>query len=118
MKSTAFTFLFIWLNFMNIQNDNRKTFHRYSDSDLIKVSQQLLLAAKTKESIDSFVNILQNISEEDLRDDLKSDNLKKAFWINLYNAYTQIILTKNPDFYKNRSSFFGSKQILIAGTKL
>lgn len=103
---------------MNIQNDNRKSFHQYSGLDLIKVSQQLLLAAKTKESIDSFVNILQNISAEALRNDLKSDNLKKTFWINLYNAYTQVILMKNPDFYKKRSSFFRSKQILIAGKKL
>ncbi len=118
MKIRAFTFLFIWLTFMNIQSDNTKSFHQYSSVDLISVSQQLLLAAKTKESTGSFVNILQNISAEDIRNDLKSDNLKKAFWINLYNAYTQVILTKNPDFYKKRSSFFGSKQILIAGKNL
>ena len=103
---------------MIIQNYNRKSFHQYSSVDLISVSQQLLLAAKIKEPIDSFVNILQNISAEDIRNDLKSDNLKKAFWINLYNAYTQVILTKNPDFYKKRSSFFGSKQILIDGKNL
>ena len=103
---------------MIIQNDNRKSFQQYSGVDLISVSQQLLLAAKTNEPTGSFVNILQNISKEDLKNDLKSDNLKKAFWINLYNAYTQFILTKNPNFYKKRSSFFGSKQILIDGKNL
>ncbi len=96
----------MWLTFMNIQNDSTKSFHQYSSVDLISVSQQLLLAAKIKEPTDSFVNILQNISAEDIRNDLKSDNLKKAFWINLYNAYTQVILTKNPDIYKKRNSFF------------
>ena len=103
---------------MNIQNDNTKDFHQYPGVDIIGVSQQLLLAAKTKEPTDSFVNILQNISAEDLRNNLRSDNLKKAFWINLYNAYTQVILKKDPDVYKKRSSFFGSKQILIAGKNL
>jgi hypothetical protein len=118
MKITAFTLLFIWHAFMNIQSDYTKNFYQYSGVDIISISQQLLLAAKTKEPTDSFVNILQRISQQDLSGDLKSDNLKKAFWINLYNAYTQIILSKNPDIYKNRSSFFGSKQILIAGKNL
>src|SRR5688572_20464257 len=118
MKSTAFTFLFIWLTFMNIQGDNTKSFQQYPGVDVISVSQQLLLAVKINEPTDSFVNILRNISKEDLKNDLKSDNLKKAFWINLYNAYTQVILKKNPDIYKNRSTFFGGKQIVIAGKNL
>ncbi len=82
MKSTAFTLLFIWLTFMNIQNDNTKSFHQNSSVENISVSQQLLLAAKTKESTDSLVNILKNTSAED-KDDEKSDNIKKAFRINL-----------------------------------
>ncbi|MBA2562663.1 MAG: hypothetical protein H0V14_07055 [Chitinophagaceae bacterium] len=82
MKSTAFTLLFIWLTFMNIQNDNTKSFHQNSSVEIISVSQQLLLAAKTKESTDSLVNILKNTSAED-KDDEKSDNIKKAFRINL-----------------------------------
>ncbi len=102
MKSTAFTLLLIWLTFMNIQNDNTKSFHQDSSVDIISVSQQLLLAAKTKEFTDSFVNILQINSAEDIRNDLKSDNLKKAFWISLYNAYTQVILTKIRTFIKIR----------------
>ncbi len=77
-----------------------------------------MLAAKTNEPTDSFVNILENISEEDLTKSLNNDNLKKAFWINLYNAYTQILLSKDPEKYKIKSSFFGGKQIDIAHKKL
>ena len=39
----------------------------------------------------------------------------KAFWINLYNAYTNALLHKDPDQYKNRNQFFKTKNIVIAG---
>jgi hypothetical protein len=82
--------------------------------DLIDISQQLLYAAKTKEPTDSFTTILKNISENHLLNQLANDNLKKAFWINIYNAYTQVVLSKNPDKYKKRGAFFSDKQIVIA----
>ncbi len=47
-----------------IINNDTKSFPQYSSVNLISVSQQLLLAARTKEPTDSFVNILQNITEE------------------------------------------------------
>ncbi len=85
---------------------------------LISISQQFLLAAKTKQPADSFIDILRNISEKDLSSQLTSDDLKKAFWINLYNACTQILLTNDPAKYQNRSMFFSGKLIEIAGTKI
>lgn len=88
------------------------------DVNLMDISQGLLLAAKTKAPTDSMTAILQKISVNGLETQLLSDEQKKAFWINIYNAYTQIILSKNPDQYKKRSSFFGSKQIDIAGKEL
>ena len=46
---------------------------------------------------------------------LQTDKQKKAFWINLYNAYTQYFLRKNPDQYKDRGSFFKARNINVAG---
>ncbi len=43
---------------------------------------------------------------------------KKAFWINLYNAYSNSILKKDPEKYRNRNSFFKAKQIEVAGKTL
>ena len=83
-----------------------------------KISQQLLLAAKTKQPTDSLVEAVAAITLPQLAAQLTGDDEKKAFWINLYNAFTQIILTKDPGKYKNRSSFFGEKFIPIAGKKL
>jgi hypothetical protein len=99
----------------NTINNDREP---YADLNLIAISQQLLLAAKTKEATDSIVNILQSIPLQSLTEQLINDDYKKAFWINLYNGYTQIILLKNPVQYKNRSAFFGNRQINLAGAKL
>lgn len=89
-----------------------------TETDLIAVSQQLLLAAKRKEPTDSFRTILQNITTAELSKQLNTNSTKKAFWINIYNAYTQVLLSTNPERYKKRSTFFGSKEILIAGESL
>lgn len=103
---------------MNISSANTNFNKNSTDISIIETSQQLLLQAKTHEPTDSFVEVMKNIPQKLLWQQLKNDNDKKTFWINLYNAYTQIILSKNPGKYKNRSSFFGSPQISIAGKQL
>lgn len=97
---------------MNASGDYR---NEKTKVDLITLSQQLLLAAKTNETVDSFTLILSNTTEAELVKQIATNNQRKAFWINIYNAYTQIILTKNPDQYRKRNSFFNSRQIVIAG---
>jgi hypothetical protein len=44
--------------------------------------------------------------------------LKKAFFINVYNGFTNISLRKNPEQYKDRGAFFKSEQFTIAGNKV
>jgi len=88
-----------------------------SANRLVQLSQQFMYAAKTDEDVSGFVQQLRQITMTDLRSTIKTDEEKKAFWINLYNAYTQVSLKKNPEQYKKRSQFFGSKQIEIAGKK-
>ncbi len=86
-----------------------------SSNALVQLSQQFIYAAKTSEATDSPVLALKNLSYADLKNKLKSDDEKKAFWINLYNGYTQVILKFSPEKYKSRNTFFKSKQIEIAG---
>ncbi len=88
-----------------------------SSDNIIEWSQSLLLAAKTGEPTDSFVKAFEQMPVT-LLDQLVSDTEKMAFWINIYNAYTQIILQKDPERYKKRSRFFGSRQINIGGKRL
>lgn len=85
---------------------------------LIVISQQLLLAAKTGEATDSAVNYLASVSFTQLKKELSTDAKAKAFWLNIYNAYTQVLLQKNAKAYDYRNKFFKSKAIVIAGKKL
>jgi thiol-disulfide isomerase/thioredoxin len=86
-----------------------------SKNKLIQLSQDFMYAAKTGDETYSFITELKQINMNDLQLAIKSDDEKKAFWVNLYNAYTQVILKQNPEQYKNRGKFFGNKQIKIAG---
>jgi hypothetical protein len=113
MKLLALVILF-YTPGMNASTNKKSINH----INLIEISQQLLLKAKTHEATDSLVTVVTNLQEAELANQLTNDTYKKAFWINIYNAYTQILLQKNPDKYKNRGSFFGDKQINVAGRKL
>ncbi|MEP6712184.1 MAG: DUF547 domain-containing protein [Ferruginibacter sp.] len=86
-----------------------------SGNSLVKLSQDFMYAAKTGDDATQFINQLKDISYADIISNIKTDDDKKAFWINLYNAYTNSSLHKNPDQYKNRSAFFKNKNIIIAG---
>jgi len=86
-----------------------------SSNQIIRLSQDYIYLAKVGESLDAITSKLKAVSYADLIANLKTDNLKKAFWINLYNGYTQAALKANPDKYKNRNAFFKAKQIDVAG---
>jgi thiol-disulfide isomerase/thioredoxin len=97
--------------------DNKKSEVEASQNKLVQLSQEFMYAAKTGEQTSGFIIQLAQLSIDDLQATIKTDDEKKAFWINLYNAYTQASLKKNPEQYKSRGKFFGSKQIEIAGKK-
>jgi hypothetical protein len=84
----------------------------------IQVSQDLLFAAKTDDSTHTYTNILAAAPEGELAAQLNTDDHRLAFWLNIYNAYTQFTLKKNPDKYKKRTAFYKEKMIVIAGKKL
>ena len=86
-----------------------------SSNSLVKLSQDFMYAAKTKESTSAYIKQLQDLNYNELLTGLKTDDDKKAFWINLYNAYTNALLHANPGQYKSRNKFFKNKNIIVAG---
>lgn len=81
---------------------------------LISVSQALLLNVKLGKETAILEEYIAAIDEAELKNQLINDDFKKTFWINIYNAFTQMILSKTPDKYADKSTFFSSKQLLIA----
>lgn len=89
-----------------------------SENKTVRLSQELLYCARTGENTDGITEQLQTLTVEQVNELLTTENEKKAFWINVYNGFTQALLQKNPDQYKNRSRFFTQKAVEIAGVRL
>ncbi len=92
-----------------------KTKNRESSNTFVNLSQDFMYAAKTNSAVDDYISQLKYLDYSALRSALESDDDKKAFWINLYNAYTNASLHKDPDQYKSRNKFFKNKNIIVAG---
>lgn len=89
------------------------------DVDYILMSQKFLLSIKTKnDKVDYYIDLFANAKEEDIRKQLTDDNHKKTFFINLYNAYCNNALQKNPNRFKKRGDYFSDKQFIFAGNKI
>lgn len=86
--------------------------------DYVQISQDFLYAAKTGNSTSGYIDTLSKANEDALKNQLDDDNKRLAFWLNIYNGFTQVILKKDPDLYITRNSFFSSRQIGIAGRQL
>ncbi len=84
----------------------------------LSISEDIIQAIQQKEDVSIYIKTLSYANESQLNAQLGTDNQKIAFWVNIYNAYIQIILTKDPTKYNDRSTFFKEKQINIAGKLL
>jgi len=88
------------------------------EKNFVELSKNLLLAVKEKSNIFSFMGTLEQASLWELTENLNTDEKKKAFWLNVYNAYVQIILQADKTLYANRDIFYTRKRIIIAGFRL
>lgn len=79
--------------------------------NLPELSGKLLLHVKKQEDTSIIETLLENISIERLTDELNTDDSKKCFWINIYNAYYQLLAVK---FNQTRGDVFKIKYIKIA----
>ncbi len=87
------------------------------------LSMSLVEAVRDGEPFEHIMKELEQITPEELRQNLNSEDKNKAFWLNIYNAYVQILLLENPELFEDRNSWFGynffsSPQVTIAGKEL
>ena len=71
------------------------------------LSEQLLLTVKKQLNTAALQDEMSAIPLPMLKSELADDDRKKAFWLNIYNAYYQILRTEKkmekPDIYQKRS---------------
>ena len=79
---------------------------------IFQIAEQLLLAVKMQETSAALVEDLMQIELSMLHLELDNDERKKAFWINIYNAFFQI-LRKEKQLQK--PEIFRGRHLEIAG---
>ncbi|MEH6772014.1 DUF547 domain-containing protein [Maribacter arcticus] len=84
-------------------------------TDFNELSESFLKRIIDKKDTKEIQDILANTSIKELDNSLDTNDKRLAFWLNIYNAYIQVILQKNPELYDDRGSFFKLEQIKIAG---
>ena len=86
-------------------------------NNLNQLSEQLLLNVKTEKSTTEFQSQIKNTPTKNLKIDLPNDDHKKAFWINIYNAYYQILRIEKkvdkPDIYKKKLFTIADKSMSL-----
>ncbi len=105
------TSIYVFFTVLSIQAQNQKV----KISDFNALSEQFLKNIINDGDTNEIRAQLYSTTLEELENGLKTDNEKLAFWTNIYNAYIQVILSGNPDEYKDRQAFFKNEQIPIAG---
>lgn len=83
-------------------------------NSLVELSSTLLLNVKLNKVTTTLEHQLRDISREELQHQLNSDDTKKAFWINIYNAFFQML--SNSKNAKGKT-IFTEKSIEIAHIK-
>ena len=86
--------------------------------NIIYFSQDLLYAVKSESPYRPYLDTLAQIDLDHLETVLNTREQKLAFWINLYNAFVQIKLEKDTSEFKDKGTFFGSKDFNIGGNKV
>jgi hypothetical protein len=90
-----------------------------SDANLVGLSQALLLKVKLGEPTATELTTLENLPAQALADLLPTQDQRLAFWMNLYNAFAQIVIA-NQDLSQPRvrRQIFGKKQFGVGGQTL
>ena len=81
----------------------------------ISLSQELLYYVKLREDTKSIEEQLKLLDDGDLHNQLDSDQKKVIFWVNIYNAYFQIVVDDNPGIFEKKNDLFKGKHFIIAG---
>lgn len=83
-----------------------------------RLSRKLLEREREGKNTAPIREKLESLSRDQLEAALDSDRKKKAFWLNIYNAYVQVLLRQKPSRYRFRTVFFMRRYVKIAGKKM
>lgn len=80
-----------------------------------ELSEEILETLKNGQDATSLVDQLAALEPQQLAAALDTRNKSLAFWVNTYNGMVQYLLTRNPELFDDRSSFFSTPGFTVAG---
>lgn len=86
--------------------------------DSVQLSQDLLLQTKLGKDYGFLVQTLEEISPDTLQEQLNTAANRLVFWINIYNAFIQIIYKEKPHLQHRGHRIFTQPNIRIAHQRL
>ena len=89
-----------------------------AEMGLQEASEEMLRTLKNGGSVDDYAQKFAEVPLETLAGTIDTDTKRKAFWINIYNAFIQKILLENPELYEDRKAFFEEDRITMAGKEI
>jgi hypothetical protein len=89
-----------------------------SEMNYQQASENMLRDLADGKDVNEYAEKFAAANLEQLAAEINTDDKKKAFWINLYNAYIQKLLIENPSLYDDRNDFFGEDRFIIAGKEI
>ena len=103
----------------DLEDSSTQTIDRpVSEMGLQEASENFLLTLKRGGNTDAYAEKFAGVPLETLSSTINTDDERKAFYINLYNAYIQRILNESPSLYDDRKTFFGEDRFTLAGKKI
>jgi hypothetical protein len=115
MKPKLYFLLVLCTIFFTDKNILQAQIISTASTDFNELSESFLKKIKNNQNTEDIQALLANTTIKELDNALDTTNKRLAFWVNIYNAYIQVILQKNPKLYDDRGSFFKMDQIAIAG---
>ncbi|MFN3916256.1 MAG: DUF547 domain-containing protein [Flavobacteriales bacterium] len=84
------------------------------------ISQEFLIALRMNdlEKAHMLNEKIKVFNQDSLAAELNTDERKKAFWVNCYNAYIIYTLKNDSTLFENRGAFFTNKRVTIANKLL
>ncbi|WP_375580752.1 DUF547 domain-containing protein [Marivirga tractuosa] len=111
---TLFSFYLLFVGFNSFGQSKIKN----EPNEFVRLSMNLIATVKNKADYQKYVNEYKALPLDELANSLDTDNKTKAFWINTYNAYVQILLTEDPSLFEDRGAFFKGDLINVGGELL
>lgn len=109
-----FSFYLLFVGFNSLAQSKIKN----EPNEFVHLSMNLIASVKNDADYQKYVNEYKALPLDKLANSLDTDNKTKAFWINTYNAYVQILLSEDPSLFEDRGAFFKGDLINVGGEML